>query len=201
MHVEFLVEEPSAEAALMEIVPKLLPPGTSFSVHPHQGKHDLIGILSKKLRGYSKWLPDDWRVVVLIDLDDDDCGKLKRKLERMATKENLRTKTSARGRGSFQVLNRIAIEELEAWFFGDVEALRAVYARVPASLGATKAFRDPDAVRGGTWERLEQVLQKAGYHKGGLPKIDVARRVAKRMEPDRNRSRSFAVFRDGLRAL
>jgi hypothetical protein len=32
-------------------------------------------------------------------------------------------------------LNRIAVEELEAWFFGDIEALRAVYPKLSATLG------------------------------------------------------------------
>jgi hypothetical protein len=201
MHIEFLVEESSAKAALDEILPRLLGTRATFDVHPHQGKLDLLDSLPGKLKAYAKWLPADWRVVVLLDLDREDCKKLKGKLERLARDAKLSTKTSSRGKPGFQVLNRIAIEELEAWFFGDVPALRAAYPRFPPKLGARSGFRDPDQIKGGTWERLEQVLQRAGYFKSGYPKVAAAREIAKHMEPSRNRSRSFQVFRDGLVAL
>lgn len=201
MHIELLVEEPSAEAALSELLPRLVGQNATFHIHPHQGKRDLLDSLPGRLRGYARWLPRDWRVVVLIDLDGSDCKRTKANLQRIARTAGLTPKTSASGQGSYQVLNRIAIEELEAWFFGDVEAMCAAYPRVPATLGAKRGFRDPDRIKGGTWERLEQVLQNAGYFKGGLPKIAAAREIAKHMQPDRNRSRSFCVFRDGLNAL
>jgi hypothetical protein len=200
-HLEFLVEEPSAEAALGELLPRLIGPGVSFRIHPHQGKHDLLDNLPQKLRGYRHWLPADCHIVVLVDRDHDDCKKLKARLERIARAAQLETKTSTKGRGRFQVLNRIAIEELEAWFFGDVDALCAAYPGVPATLAAKSGFRDPDKIKGGTWERLEQVLQHAGHFKGGLAKIAAAREIAKHMQPDRTRSKSFSVFRDGLRAM
>lgn len=201
MHFEFLVEEPSAEAALGELLPRLIGHDATFRIHPHQGKKDLLDSLLGKLRGYSRWLPSDWRVVVLIDLDSGDCKKVKASLEKQARNARLTTKSSATSRSRPQVLNRIAVEELEAWFFGDVEALCAAYPGVPPTLGAKSGFRDPDKIKGGTWERLEQVLQKAGHFKGGLAKIAAAREIAKHMRPDRNRSRSFNVFRDGLQAM
>jgi hypothetical protein len=173
----------------------------TFRIHPHQGKRDLLDNLPRTLRGYARWLPRDHRIVVLLDLDSDRCKELKAALEGFARDANLTTKSAARGKRAVQVLNRIAIEELEAWFFGDVEALCAAYPRVPPTLGAKSPFRDPDKIRGGTWERLEQVLQKAGYFNGGLGKIAAAREIAKHMQPDRNRSTSFRVFRDGIRAL
>jgi hypothetical protein len=201
MHLEFLVEEPSAEAALVEVLPRLVGQDVTFQIHPHQGKRDLLDSLPGKLKGYARWLPMDWRLVVLIDLDGDDCRKLKAKLERMALDAGLRTKAAGKSRGTPQVLNRIAIEEIEAWFFGDVDALRAAYPRVPRNLAGKKGFRDPDRIPGGTWERLEQVLQRAGHFKGGLAKIAAAREIARHMQPDRDRSRSFTVFREGVQAM
>lgn len=201
MHIEFLVEELSAKAALDELLPRLLDARTTFAVHPHQGKQDLLDSLPGKMKAYAKWLPADWRVVVLLDLDREDCKKLKSKLDGIAINAGLKTKMSSKGRGGVQVLNRIAIEELEAWFFGDVAALHAAYPRVPLTLGQKSGFRDPDRIKGGTWERLEQVLQRHGYFKSGYPKVTAAREIAKHMDPNRNRSRSFLVFRDGLRAL
>ena len=101
----------------------------------------------------------------------------------------------------FVVLNRIAVEELEAWFFGDIAALANAFPGVSPTLGAQARYRDPDAIAGGTWEALQRVLQKAGYFGGGLPKIEVARTLAKHMDPARNTSSSFRQFVQGLAAL
>ena len=92
MHVEFLVEEPSAEVALFNIVPRILHDVT-FRIHPYQGKQDLLSKLLPRLRGYKNWLPEDWRIVVLIDTDDEDCKELKANLERIAEKAGFLTKS------------------------------------------------------------------------------------------------------------
>jgi len=197
-HLEILVEEPSAEAALKILLPKIVP-DISFDIHAFQGKHALLKRLENRLRGYRNWLPCDWRIVVLVDRDNGDCRTLKGTLESAAANAGLVTRTLSGG-GNFHVLNRIAIEELEAWFFGDEAALRAAYPRIPANLTKRTTFRNPDAIKGGTWEALERVLQRAGYHKGGLDKKAAARDIAEAMSPDRNRSHSFQVFCAGLRA-
>ena len=111
------------------------------------------------------------------------------------------TKSGARGRGKFEVINRLAIEELEAWFFGDPEALVQAYPRVPATIGRKAQYRNPDAIAGGTWEALERVLQKAGYFPGGMSKVETARNISKYMDPLRNSSKSFQVFRDAVTGL
>jgi hypothetical protein len=200
VHIEFLVEEPSAEAAINNLLPKILQDVT-YATHPHQGKPDLLAKLPNRLRGYRKWLPRDWRIVVLVDEDRRDCRALKAALEKAAHDAGLVTKSSVTGKGVCQVMNRLAIEELEAWYFGDVDALVAAYPRVPPTLGAKARYRDPDAIRGGTWEGLERVLKEAGHCRGGLPKVETARNVSRHMDPQRNRSKSFQVFRDGLLEL
>ena len=200
MHIEFLLEEESCAEALRLVVPKIIGHRESFATHVFQGKTDLVNCLPSRLRGYSKWLPDDWRIVVLLDRDRDDCLELKGELEKSAREAGLRTKASAGGRGRLQVLNRIAVEELEAWFFGDVEAITAAYARVPKTLAQKRAFRNPDGISG-TWEALERVLKKAGYYAAGMPKIEVARNIGRHLQPDRNRSASFRVFCAGLREI
>ncbi len=201
MHIEFLLEEQSCAEVLNNLVPRIVGGQASFRTYVFQGKQDLLTSLPKRLRGYFHWLPTDWRIVVLVDRDADDCTTLKANLEKMAAEAGLKTRTSCRGKGDFHVLNRIAIEELEAWFFGDVDALVAAYPGIPTTLGAKKGFRDPDAVPGGTWERLQHVLQEVGYYRAGMPKIEVARKVSQEMSPDRNRSRSFQAFCSGLRKL
>lgn len=201
MHIEFLVEEPSTEAALANLLPAMLGAGHTFAIHAYQGKRDLLDKLPGRLRGYRGWLAPNWRIVVLIDEDREDCIALKQQLERAAQQAGLTCKSAPDRDGGFCVLNRLAVEELEAWFLGDVEALAAAYPGVPASLARKARFRDPDAVTGGTCEALERVLQAAGYYAAGLPKVEVARKVSRHMDPQRNRSRSFQVFRAGLLEL
>jgi hypothetical protein len=41
-------------------------------------------------------------------------------------------------------------------------------------------------------------MREAGYFRTGLPKIEVAQHIAPHMDPARNTSRSFQVFRDAL---
>ncbi len=197
MRIEFLVEEQSAEAALRNLIPRIIGHEVDCAIYPFQGKPDLLANLPSRLKGYSAWLPEDWRIVVLIDADNQDCRVLKAQLEDIAASAGLITKTAAGG-SRFQVLNRLAIEELEAWLLGDVEALRAAYPRVSKHLAHKEKYRDPDAIAGGTWEALEKVLQSVGYHKGGLPKVTAAREISRYMDPDANRSRSFQNFRQGL---
>lgn len=198
-HVELLVEEPSMEAALRVLLPCLLG-GTSFEVYRHQCKDDLLEKLPKRLRGYSAWLPADWRIVVLVDRDEENCHRLKQRLEKIASDAGLRTRTAV-GRGDYQVVNRLAIEELEAWYFGDWNAVKAAYPRVSDAVPRQASHRDPDAIRGGTWEAFERVLQRAGYFRSGLRKIEAARAVAEHWNPDVNRSHSFIIFRDIVREM
>jgi len=197
MHIEILVEEQSMEEALKILLPRILPAETTYRILNFQGKKNLLRQLPARLRGYS-WITEDYRIVVLTDEDRQNCLALKQQMEEAAQQAGLSTKTSA-GNTRFQVLNRIVIEELEAWFLGDVEALRQAYPRLPERL--PRKFNNPDAVAGGTWEALERTMQRHGYFKGGYLKVEAARAISPHMDPARNRSRSFQVFRDGLLAL
>ncbi|MFA6107503.1 MAG: DUF4276 family protein [Candidatus Latescibacterota bacterium] len=195
-HLEVLVEEPSMEAALRLLLGKMIGDMT-FEIYPYQCKDELLARLPERLRGYAKFIPSTWRIVVVVDRDGDDCHELKARLERMANDAGLRTRSTA-GSTQYAVVNRLVIEELEAWFFGDWEAVRMAYPRVPVTVPSKAKYRDSDAVAGGTWEAFERVLQSAGYFKTGLRKIEAARAVSERMVPSRNRSRSFQVLRRTL---
>lgn len=94
------------------------------------------------------------------------CHTLKQQLEQTAESAGLMTRTTAASR-SYAVLNRIVIEELESWYFGDWYAVRLAYPHAPADIPGKRVYRDPDA-------------------------------IAPHLEPARNRSRSFQVFRDAL---
>jgi hypothetical protein len=198
LHLEFLVEEASLESALTLILPKILPSTVTYKIHAFRGKTDLLAKLPNRLKGYQAWLPPDGKIVVLIDKDRENCLELKQKLEIMAISSGLITKSSSQKDKSFQVLNRIVVEELEAWFFGDVEAICQAYPKVSPHLAKQKQYRDPDAIKGGTSEALERVLQKAGYHLGGLEKKKASSEISQYMNPESNRSTSFKVFYKAL---
>lgn len=190
-HLEVLVEERSTEEALASLLPKLLG-RTTFTVHSYSGKRDLLAKLPSRLAGYGKWMTDNMRVLVVVDRDDDDCKALRKQVDSMARRAGLSVRE--RKTGDYQVAGRIAIEELEAWFFGDWKAVRAAYPRVPATIDKQRKFRTPDAITGGTWEALERVLQDAGELSGRLRKIETARRVSAHMDPARNTSQSFKAL-------
>jgi hypothetical protein len=199
--VEFLVEEPSCERLLHVVLPRIAPDMT-YDIRTFNGKPDLLRKLPDRLRGYAPWIREAGvRLVVLLDRDSDDCRVLKRRLDDMARSAGLTVASDVARGEPFDVLNRIAIEELEAWLLGDVAALCAVYPRLSPSLGRRVAFRDPDDVRGGTAEALERELQRHGYHTAGLSKILNATEVAQHMAVDANTSASFRIFRDGVRRL
>ena len=168
MYLEFLVEERSMEEALYTLVPRALGESAEVNVRLYQGKQDLLTNLATRLRGYRHWLPKDARIIVLIDEDRQDCVALKAELEKIAHESGLVTRSQPAPDGTFQVVNRVVIEELEAWFFGDPVALHTAFPRLPATLGESSAYRNPDAIKGGTWEALRRVLQRAGYYPDGV---------------------------------
>lgn len=181
------------EVFLRALLPRLLPAGRTFEIHSFQGKPDLLGKIESRLRGYASWLPDDWRVIVVVDRDEDDCRRLKRRVELAARNGGLCTRGRSRGK-EWQFACRIAIEELEAWYFGDWQAVCAAYPRTVETVPRRAAYRDPDAIKGGTWEAFERVMRLSGYFRGGLMKIEAARAIGAQVDPSRNTSPSFCAF-------
>ena len=199
MHIKIFLEEPSAEEALKHLLPKIILKDVSYEFHTFQGRDEMLKELPKRLKG-EQWIPNDWRIIVFIDEDRRDCHELKAYLEKAAHDAGFVTKSSAIPNEDFQVVNRIAIEELEAWFFGDIEALRAAYPKIPKNLQSKARFRNPDAIQGGTYEALRDLLIQKKYFRGRIPKLMVAQNIAQHMEPSRNISKSFQVFVEGLKA-
>jgi hypothetical protein len=197
-YVEFLVEEPSMGVFLRTLLPDLLG-DVSFDIRTFQCKDDLLDKLPNRLRGYRAWFPEDYRIVVIVDRDADDCCVLKQTLEQAAAGVGFATRTRP-SQGRFTVVNRLAIEELEAWYFGDWTAVRAAYPRVSERVPRRRGYRDPDGITN-TWEAFERIMQRAGYFKGGLRKIEAARTIAPHIDPDRSTSRSFQVLREALTDL
>ena len=213
MHFEVLAEDKSGRIALDVILEKILGangPVHSWRIHPYKGsghipqdlrevtdpsKRILLDQLPRLLRGYGRSLQPSAAVIVVVDLDDRDCTEFKQELLDVLNVCNPRPET----------LFRIAIEESEAWLLGDRAAVKAAYP------GAKEPVLDAyvqDSICG-TWEILADAvhpggsapLKKSGYPEAGKAKCEWAGAIAPYMEVDRNQSRSFQVFRDGVRHL
>ena len=213
MHFEVLVEDRSGSIAVDIALKKIL--GTnrsvhSWKIHSYKGtgrlpknlrgttdptKRLLLNQLPRLLRGYGNSLRGSSVVIVVVDLDDRDCLAFKRELLAVLNACRPRPRT----------LFRIAIEESEAWLLGDREAVKAAYPRARDSI--LDGYQQDRIC--GTWEVLADAvhpggsarLEKDGWPAPGKAKCEWAAKIAPHMEPGRNRSRSFQVFRDGVRRL
>ena len=213
MHFEVLVEGQSDKIALEIVLEKIL--GTdrlkhSWRIHAYKGlgrlprnlktdsdiaKRLLLGCLPQVLRGYGKSLDSSAAVIVVVDLDNRDCMAFKQELLDVLATCDPRPET----------LFRIAIEEGEAWLLGDRVAVEAAYR------SAKKAILNSyvqDSICG-TWELLADAvhpdgshrLKGSGWRETGKAKCDWARTIAPHMDVNRNRSKSFQAFRDGVKSL
>src|SRR4051812_10836847 len=96
------VEEPSMEAFLGGLLPRILSSDVPRKIIDHGSKQQLLKELPKRLSGYSHY-PVEYRprTLVLVDRDGDDCRLLKADLERHAEHAGLRTKTNPSPNGEF----------------------------------------------------------------------------------------------------
>ncbi len=160
-------------------LPRLFP-GLQFLCVAHEGKSDLEASIPRKLRG---WNEPGARFVVVRDSDGGDC---------QAVKEQLRGRCREGGRG--ETLVRIACQELEAWYLGDLEAVAEAYgAPAVAKLASKAKFRDPDQLRAPASELRRLVPE--------FQKLAGARSLALVVSEARNRSASFHALLTGLRRL
>lgn len=192
----FFVEERSMSDFLDGLLSRVLPDDVNYQVITFQGKQDLLKKLENRLRGLVSYTPPVGRIFVLVDRDSRDCHQLKSRLENVAKKVGFVTRTVAGG-PSWRFVNRIVIEELEAWYFGDWDAVRAAYPGVSSNVPRQSRYRDPDAIQGGTSEALERLLRKE--FSGGLRKSELARNISRHIDPQRSNSRSFQVFCEALK--
>ena len=104
-HLVLLVEEPSMEAFLHLLIPRLLPDGCTFEVHAFQGKR------ARQTAGAAARLsalvaPPDGGWWCSSIQDDDDCRELMAELEQAAAGAGLLSRTTA-GARPWQVVNRV----------------------------------------------------------------------------------------------
>jgi hypothetical protein len=157
-------------------------------------KRILLDQLPRLLRGYAK-TPGIDAVAVVLDADKRNCRDFLQELGDVARKCSSESK----------ILFRIAIEEMEAWYLGDREALFAAYPRAKKTV--LEAYQQDSVC--GTWELLANALhpggataiKKAGWPLPGQLKNEWADKIGPHMIVERNISPSFGKLRDGLRRL
>lgn len=176
MKLVFLLEEQSMKCFLDGLLPRILPEEIQFVTIPHEGKSDLQKSLTAKLRG---WNEPNVRFIVVQDQDSNDCRKLKEKLLELC-------KNSEK-----EVLIRIACHELEAWYFGDMNALSIAYGVDLATAKRKSKYRVPDAIINPKAE-LKRFLPEHQQIAG-------ARKIAPIISIDNNSSVSFQMFVNGIK--
>ena len=177
------------EAFLRVVLPRILG-ATQFEIRPFQNKDQLLKHLPSRLQGYAKWIPEDYRIVVLADRDSEDCEQLKAQLEQMALDAGLATRSQPAG-GQFTVINRIVIEKLEAWYFGDLDAVEKAFPSFKANKYKYKSrFKNPDAINK-PGDELKRLVR-------GFSKSIAAREIPKHMSIEQNTSTSFNHLISGL---
>ena len=171
-----LLEEYSMKVFLEGLLPRIFP-DLPFLCVPHQGKQDLEKSIPRKLKA---WREPGVRFVVIRDNDGEDCRQLKRKL----------ADTCASG-GRAETLVRIACQELEAWYFGDLNALAQAFGDdALRDIGVKERYRDPDAIVQPS-KALEELVP-------AFQKVSGARLMGARLSPGTNRSQSFIALLDGV---
>lgn len=188
------------KVAVDALMPRIAP-GVSFASHDLGSKSQFMKKAPGRLRGYAYELGANPSLAVLLlrDRDQEDCRQITESLKQQSTAGGLTVASVALGVPG-NVVVRLADEMLEAWFFGDGQALNRAYPRVPAALTTQRAYRHPDAIRDPA-RRLEGELQRRGYHQGGLSKTALASAVAPLLDVEANTSVSFVHFRDAVRFL
>ena len=162
------------------LLPRILPEDVGFQTIAHSGKKDLEKSIPRKLRGWGNG--DDFRFVIVHDQDNKDCKALKKELVDLCS-------TSGR-----PFLVRIACQEMEAWYFGDVPALAAAYGNPKLlDIAKKKKYRIPDKIP----TPKEELYRLIPEHQPILG----ARRVAPYMSISDNKSVSFNYFVSGIRRL
>jgi Domain of unknown function (DUF4276) len=197
MIIHVLVEGPSDKVLIDGWAPRAFK-GHQFKVHIHQGKGELRKLPEamngpKRGRGLLDLLPAtlkglassrDQAVLVLLDADTDDCIRLKKAL--VEVHQDVAPE--------LPVVFRIAVEETEAYYLGDLAGLKKAFPN--ADLELARGYV-PDSICG-TAEVVARVLGE-----DTLRKVDWAEAIAPYLttSPARSRSPSFKALIAGIHKL
>lgn len=174
------LEERTAEAFASAIAVRLgLTDRLTFV--PHEGKSDLDRSFPRKIPAWR--YPSDARFVIVRDNDGADCRQLKQRLlEKVGTPYRDRVKI------------RIVMQELEAWYLGDLDAVEAagfLSAGQAQRLKASTDYRTPEALL-----QSKQTFMKLVNRRST---IEIASEVGRCANLENNLCAGFRYFLDALR--
>lgn len=215
MHFEILVEDLSGSKALKILVPKIIGSGHSYNIFSYKGlgrippnlesgkdasKRILLNQLPRILAGYGKTFQGYGSayavaVIVVCDLDRRDKEDFLKELNTVLLNCNPQPNTRF----------CLAIEEMEAWYLGDFNALKKAYPQLKTSI--LKTYINDSICD--TWELLADIvcaggrapLINGGFHIAGLEKSNWAINISPHMDVENNNSPSFNFFRETLLEL
>ena len=215
MHFEVLVEDQSGKKTLEILMPKIIDEQDTFELHFYGGighipknlknetdvnKRVLLNQLPRLLRGFGKTFanyPANFpaAVIVVCDLDRRCLKKFRQELFTVLNTCNPKPETRF----------CIAIEEGEAWFLGDISAIKAAYPNAKDNI--LNRYQNDSIC--GTWELLADAvftggsngLKENGKVAVGREKSIWAEKITPYMNVEKNASPSFCYFRDKIRAL
>jgi hypothetical protein len=217
MHFEILLEDSSGEASLEILIPKIIDVNIhTFKIHFYKGigripkgmkassdpqKRILLDQLPKLIQGYGNTFsgyPSDYPAALIIVCDLDA------RCLRAFRQELLNCVNKCSAKPPITCLC-IAIEEGEAWYLGDLNAIKTAYPN--AKDAVLNSYINDDIC--GTWEKLADAvfpggaksLSHLGWQAVGKEKMTWARKISPHMNIDSNKSPSFCYFRDKLRSL
>ncbi len=174
--VEILVEELSMKEFLQIVLPKYLHTpwmlNENYFIRSFEGKNDLQKNIPNKIKVLSNKFQEPVGIVILRDQDNSDCRIIKSNLLRLC-KEN----------GNCPRLVRIVCRELEAWYFGEFEAIAKAYPNFKINNYINKSkYRNPDTINASyELKRILPDFQKVRSAKKNAPYISV----------ENNKSKSF----------
>ena len=206
MYVELLIEDKSGKKAMEILIPKLVSNDIPVRIHSYKGisripkgykpktdasKRQMLDQLPRLLQGIGK-VPECKAVVVICDLDNSDKHQFLSELN--ALLEICHPKPNA--------VFCLAIEEFEAWYLGDINAIRKAYPRAKSDV-LNKYENDSIC---GTWEVLanaiyaggSKVLNERGWQAIGEQKSVWAETISPYMNVQENASPSFNYMRNKL---
>lgn len=153
----------------------------------------LLNDLATYLKGFDRSLAglgNEAAIFVIVDNDERDTKEFYSELKAVAKNNHI----------SIDHVFCIAIEEMEAWLLGDLDAIRAAYPS--AKLQIAQAYQQDSIC--GTWEKLADVIYKGGikqfmqdcptFIEKGKVKYEWAQNIGKYMTIEKNQSPSFQHF-------
>ena len=172
------------------MVQRLFGPGVNLNRESGPRKRILLDNLPRILRGFGRSLGEQNAVIVVVDNDDRDCRAFKQELMACLQQCDPAPKT----------VFCLAIEEMEAWLLGDIQAVQTAYPKARKNVLERYV---PDSICG-TWEVLADALypEKAS----GLKRLGYAVVGSRKQEWAKNIARSpnlpkFLQFAAAVRAV